>query len=901
MEDTLIQITNYLLTQSWQVAVLVVVVAILNLALRNKSAHVRYLLWLIVLAKCLVPPSFTIPLAILPQEGVTESVPTSRDQMPSVALEATDEIATEPPAPFPSPITGQPAATIEKASAKLTVRHWLGLGWIAGVACFVIAAVTKALRIEFWLRRRRKPLGAGARSEIEKSFSGLKMRVLPNMWLAEGIGQPFVWGLLRGDIYLPADFAGVNSVEYRRDVLGHELSHVLRYDAAVNFLQIITQALFWFHPLVWWANKRIRVEREKCCDEMTISRLNTQAKDYSKAIVNALVTEYESIRPIPSLAVAGSTKNIEERIRTILKPGKRFYKRPSMVAMTVVLLLALLTVPTVLVLTARAQTEMKGTVEERVTENKVTCSGKVVDAEGRPIAGAKVTAYEMIFDGLAGNFKLFQEAEMTTAEDGAFTFTSGQKPERSRFHQCYIVAAKHGLALGWVSWKMREDAEKNIELGKPTRLEGVIVDEAGAPVAGAEVRANFYQTMETVDGERKTEWMPGIAPLNELGTFTDRQGRFSFGNVPEDFGVDLLVTKEGKAVTYTQTPDRKPAFKTGQTDIKVVLPAEARIEGELVYERTGKGVARTRFAVVAEFSNLFYYRFVCSTDDEGRFSVGGLRSGRYLIRNGGFPHTEVDVKSGKTTKLTVQRTYRSYYFHVLLDRGSPEVVKPKQKITVHFEENSGVREAGCIDIDGYLKAYITDKEYRQWQLGKGWFAALVPEDGGKSFRREEVFSYYDLTRNWPKNITTKKAESQEESSLLMGKPLPGIKDLGAVLPSTEISGKMMLICFFDIAQRPSRNLLQRLRARAQELKSKGLLIVAVHVSKVDTGFDEWLLGSHGIPFPMGTFQGDEEKARSTWGVQALPWLILTDRKHVVIAEGFDLDELDEKVEAVDQK
>ena len=52
--DYLSQITDYLLTQSWQIAVLVVIVAAVNLLLRNRSAHVRYLLWLIVLVKCLV-------------------------------------------------------------------------------------------------------------------------------------------------------------------------------------------------------------------------------------------------------------------------------------------------------------------------------------------------------------------------------------------------------------------------------------------------------------------------------------------------------------------------------------------------------------------------------------------------------------------------------------------------------------------------------------------------------------------------------------------------------------------------------------------------------------------------------------------------------------------------------
>ena len=67
MENVLDQITNYLLAKSWQIAVLAAVITVVSLTLKNKSAHVRYLLWLIVLVKCLVPPLFTISLAILPQ------------------------------------------------------------------------------------------------------------------------------------------------------------------------------------------------------------------------------------------------------------------------------------------------------------------------------------------------------------------------------------------------------------------------------------------------------------------------------------------------------------------------------------------------------------------------------------------------------------------------------------------------------------------------------------------------------------------------------------------------------------------------------------------------------------------------------------------------------------------
>ncbi|MHC4206587.1 MAG: ankyrin repeat domain-containing protein, partial [Planctomycetota bacterium] len=369
MEAYLTQISNYLLRQSWQIAILVVAVAAVSWLLRNKSAHIRYLLWLIVLAKCLVPPVTTVPLAVLPQESISEPAFMLPTDEPIMTTEIVDMFDMESPAHRLTPVQRPSRPITAERTIRLTVRQRLGAVWIAGMIIFALIAAVKALRTELWLRRRRKLLPAGLQDQIETVFSDLTFKTFPNVWLIEGIGQPFVWGLLRGGVYLPSDFVNVNSAEQRRGILGHELSHIIRFDAAVNILQLIAQAIFWFHPFVWWANKKIRAEREKCCDEMAIARLNTKAKDYSRAIVETLVTEYESTRPVPSLAVAGPVKNIEERIKTMLRPGKKFYKRPSLITATVVFLFALLTVSTALVLTARAGA--KSTAELKTKSTKL--------------------------------------------------------------------------------------------------------------------------------------------------------------------------------------------------------------------------------------------------------------------------------------------------------------------------------------------------------------------------------------------------------------------------------------------------------------------------------------------------------------------------------------------------
>jgi len=65
MEAVLTRVADHLWRQSWQIALLIVVVALASWALRNRSAHVRYLLWLLVLAKCLTPPLAWIPTHLL--------------------------------------------------------------------------------------------------------------------------------------------------------------------------------------------------------------------------------------------------------------------------------------------------------------------------------------------------------------------------------------------------------------------------------------------------------------------------------------------------------------------------------------------------------------------------------------------------------------------------------------------------------------------------------------------------------------------------------------------------------------------------------------------------------------------------------------------------------------------
>ena len=135
---------------------------------------------------------------------------------------------------------------------------------------------------------------------------------------------------------------------------------------------------------------------------------------------------------------------------------------------------------------------------------------------------------------------------------------------------------------------------------------------------------------------------------------------------------------------------------------------------------------------------------------------------------------------------------------------------------------------------------------------------------------------------------------------LTDKPLPELKEFGIELPAADVNDRMILVCFWDMNQRPSRQCITKLAEQAGQLKEKGVNIVAIQDTKVDrTALDEWIK-KYNIPFAVGMIAGKEEEVHLAWGVKALPWLILTDRKHIVRAEGFVLSELDGKLKQIDE-
>jgi hypothetical protein len=135
-----------------------------------------------------------------------------------------------------------------------------------------------------------------------------------------------------------------------------------------------------------------------------------------------------------------------------------------------------------------------------------------------------------------------------------------------------------------------------------------------------------------------------------------------------------------------------------------------------------------------------------------------------------------------------------------------------------------------------------------------------------------------------------------DSQSLVGEVLPEFDDIEIDFAADKNKDKAILVCFFDMNQRPSRNALIQLNRKSEGLKQKNVTVIAIQIPMIDDKkLNNWIL-SQSISLPVGVAQSGEEEVRFNWGVKSLPWMILTNSSHVVQAEGFSLNDLDSKID-----
>jgi beta-lactamase regulating signal transducer with metallopeptidase domain len=196
------------------------------------------------------------------------------------------------------------------ASARQSLPSIVGL-WLVGVVF-----LSSRLMVS-WMRARRltKHGAVVASSEWQRVAARLSdalgLQRVVRLLESAAVEVPSVIGSLRPVILLPAStLTGLTPAQIEM-VLAHELAHIRRHDFLVNLLQAFVETLMFYHPAVWWMSRRVREERENCCDDLAVAVCGNPIQ-YARAL-----TRLEELRSAPSLLVAANGGSLLDRIRRI--------------------------------------------------------------------------------------------------------------------------------------------------------------------------------------------------------------------------------------------------------------------------------------------------------------------------------------------------------------------------------------------------------------------------------------------------------------------------------------------------------------------------------------------------------------------------------------------------------
>src|SRR5213075_1678041 len=137
----------------------------------------------------------------------------------------------------------------------------------------------------------------------------MRLRRAVKLVESAAVEVPAVISWLRPVVLLPASTLTGLAPKQIEMVLAHELAHIRRHDFLVNILQAVVETLMFYHPAVWWMSRRLRIERENCCDDLAVAVCG-DALQYARAL-----TRLEELRGGPRIALAANGGSLLTRVR----------------------------------------------------------------------------------------------------------------------------------------------------------------------------------------------------------------------------------------------------------------------------------------------------------------------------------------------------------------------------------------------------------------------------------------------------------------------------------------------------------------------------------------------------------------------------------------------------------
>lgn len=288
MDDVFLKLVNLSISASW----LILAVLVLRVVLKKAPKWVMPLLWGVVALRLVCLFSIESALSLIPSAETIPSEIVTETREPVLYEQATLDIVTNPSLPSAAEVP----VGVSRQQAQVDFNIYSVL-WLAGMAALLVHALVSAGKLK------------------RKLATAILLR--DNIYESEFVDSPFVFGVVKPNIYLPMHM-DEGTAAY---VIAHERAHLARRDHWWKVLGYLVLALHWFNPLVWVAYILFCRDIELACDEKVVKGLDGAARaDYSQALLFCAAPK----RAVAACPLAFGEGNIKTRVKSALH-----YKKPA--------------------------------------------------------------------------------------------------------------------------------------------------------------------------------------------------------------------------------------------------------------------------------------------------------------------------------------------------------------------------------------------------------------------------------------------------------------------------------------------------------------------------------------------------------------------------------------------
>jgi beta-lactamase regulating signal transducer with metallopeptidase domain/uncharacterized GH25 family protein len=646
---------------------------------RRMSSQLGYCLFLLVPVKLLVPLEIPVPGWIgnaspgvaldrivarrssIPARPISADLVSGPQDQPGEAIDFRHDSTASAVAPSVglSKVALLPPRTKEGPRSDLSTGAKLMIAWSAIVLGFMFIFVYTHLRLCKILFRAELlkpgtlPVDLGELKRLVGVRRSIRLLVSP------AVSSPAVHGLVRPSVLLPPDFVESVSPAQIRFVLLHELAHVGRGDLWVATFQRIVQMIYFFNPAVWIANWLIDQQREYARDDVALSAGGVSRRESGEAFVRIVERVNSRKRSLdPALGIFMPKHFFRRRLMRIMDAKRPIHPKLTLGSATVAVAMAMILLPhlraieqsidenapAVSKMDAAADADKTGqeAADAKSSGLRVSTFGRVVDGDGKPMAGVTVYVRDWPMERVDAYFRgPLQEdilATTRTDEGGNFRLEDVSVPPIRRITQGVdllgdVVAVAKGYAMAWQNLPTATNGEPvRLTLVPESRVSGRIIDNQGEPIEDALVRVQYVSPL---DADRFWGFEEGHLSLylskSAPAAKSDRNGRVSIDNMPSDKWVTLTVDHEDYRSAYvhvatTETAQREVEFSTRYSWRKsrqeihsrnfslTMEPSGPRLSGRITFADSGKPDAGTSVRLVGEG-----YEVNKMTDEDGRY------------------------------------------------------------------------------------------------------------------------------------------------------------------------------------------------------------------------------------------------------------------------------------------